>query len=500
MVEEIIKTSLLGTDRYQPNLDFGFSETMQKIAAAESNKEARFLMQASAYFMAQSVAFPLKEVNAPEWTVDEDKIYISETAEQIIQSALTEENRHLLNYCFYLFEKNGKIITPFLVPDVLEKYTNESNTQWGKIIPLCGKVGKKILHYFKTETQEQPQNEDIETLEFSQIKKWIIEIRATQPEKIWWTEEKQTSAFEEIFNKEKAEKKVSMLELLQTGVSTYDEAFLTRQLKSKSKNVKQAAIKLLLQINDSKVQHDFLQLLHEVLALKTQKQLLGLKKTQNFLLADEHQLTPEQKAYGLDEISSQKNISDSLHHLYQCIEWMPLSLIAKSFDLTEEETIKKLHSDLKSDYLQQAFVTNAQTYRNTLLITHILKNSNNHRLAEYLPFNDAVEYFKNWMKSPMISNNQTNNYYNNIFTWLFRQEYTEIDADFAHLLLKSLKKNEYCIQGKQYYLLGLYLPERCKLWLEQEQKHPLSEKENGYFQQNIHLILKAIEDKKQLTI
>ncbi len=498
MVEEIIKTSLLGTDRYQPNLDFGFTETMQKIAASEPDKEARFLKQASAYFMAQSVAFPLKEVEVPEWTVIEGENYISEIAEQMVQSALTEENWHLLNYCFYLFEKQEKVITPFLVPDVLEKYAN--NNQLKKVVDLCGKIGKQILPFFKAETQQQPLDEDIETLGFSQIRKWINEVRASEPEKIWVTEpEKETSAFEEIFNQEKAEKKLILVELLQTGLSPYDEPFLMKQLKSKSKNVKLAAVKLLLQIENSKVQNDFVQLLHEVLSLETQKQLLGLKKTQNFVLINEHQLTPEQKAYGLEEISSQKNISDSLHHLYQCVELMPLSLIAKAFDLKEEELIAKLYFDLKNEYLQRAFEMNAQNYKNSLLITNILKNSNNHRLAEYLPYEEAVEYFKNWMKSVTFGNNQANYYYS-IFTWLFRQEYTEIDYDFALLLLKSLKNNGYYVQGKQFYLLGLYLPEKCKVWLEHEQSRPLGEKENSYFQQQIHMILKAIEDKKQLIL
>jgi len=498
MVEEIIKTALLGTDRYITPSGLGFSDVMEKIAAKEHDKEARFLKQAAVYFMLQSASLPLEELPAYHLPTIENENYISKSAQAVLQYALTENNELLLDYCFGLFEGQNKIITPWLIPDVLEKYN--SGTRRKQLLALCGQVGRELVQLQQNNSVDIPyEPEDVVLASFFQIKRWVLEIRASTPLRIWEVEEgKKQSTFEELLNQEKPEKRVELLELLQTGLSKQDEAELLKLMKTKSRIVKAALTRLLVRIEGTQVQKDFTGLLQELLSYGTQKQFFGLKKSNVFTLAENHQLTMEQKAYGLEEISSEKGISDALYHLYQCITFIPLHIIAKTFNITVQEVTDQLYTNWKNPYLQRAFAENAQAFKNYELIHVILKTGQHFHLAEYLPFYEAQAFFKSAFKSTFLTNISHDNAAV-VHNWLFSQPYTDIDAGLGIDILAHLKSNPYYIQGKQYYQLGLYLPPQCSTWLQKEINRVAGENENNYFQQNIQLTFKAIEDKNLLN-
>jgi Family of unknown function (DUF5691) len=503
MVDEIIKTALLGTDRYVPQTGLGFTDVMEKIAGKHPDKEARFLTQAAVYFMLQSASYPLTELPQPQpLAIAENENYIAENAQAVLQYALTENNELLLEYCFALFEQQHKIITPFLVPDVLEKYASGGGRK--QALALCGQTGREMIQLQRPhETTTAQEQEDVVLASPAQIKKWITDIRAKEPQKIWEIESgNKLSAFEEMLNREKPEKRSELLELLQTGLSAQDEPELLKLMKTKSKNVKLTLTRLLIMISGSAVQKDFSGLLRELLTYETQKQFFGLKKSKVFTLNENHQLSPAQKAYGLEDISSEKGVSDGMYHLYQCITMVPLQVIAKAFEVSEQEVIDQLYTNWKNAYLQRAFAENVEAFKNKLLLNTLLKTGQHIALATYLPFNEALAFFKPILKHGAITSASRYNAMV-VYNWLFSQPYRNVDAGFGTDLLNYLKAGQFHIQGKEYYQLGLYLPPECGAWLQKEINRVPAENEDNYFQkhfqQNIQQTLKAIEDKNLLN-
>ncbi|QES89886.1 DUF5691 domain-containing protein [Rhizosphaericola mali] len=496
--EEIVKTALLGTDRYQPNLQFDFSDIMQKIEAKAADKESRFLQQTATYFMVKAASIPLSDVAVEDLETHDSEKYISESTQKILQSALNEDNQVLLQYCFYLFQKRKEIITPYLVPDILEKYASANQRQ--EILPLCGFIGKEILKFRGEEIQATNSVEsDVEVASFAQIKEWITQTRKNSPSSIWEKEEeKKQSAFEEILNNEKPDRRAELLELLQINLSKSDKTFLLPQLKTKSKTVKTVVIRLLMQIENSPVQEDFKTLLNELISIEIRKQLLGLKKTTAIVIQENHTLTAAQKAYGLDEISNVKGVSDGIYQLAQCIEVMPLSLVAQTINLPEADIIQQLYFDLNNNHLQLAFMENARTFHNNDLIRKIVGTGERLGLAAYLPFQEASDFYKKALKSSFGNNNRDNFYL--LFNWLWNLEgYPQLDTELSMSILSQLKSNPYTIEGRNYYQLGLYLPKEIKPWLTQEINRPLGDNEGNFYQLHIQQTLKAIEDKALLN-
>lgn len=496
--EEIVKTALLGTDRYQPTLQFDFSDIMQKIEAKAADKESRFLQQTATYFMVKAVSIPLSDVPFENLDAHDSENYISESAQKILQNALHEDNQVLLQYCFYLFHKRKENITPYLVPDILEKYTTANQRQ--DILPLCGFIGREILKFRGEETKPTTEvEEDVEVASFAQIKEWILQKRKDNPTAIWQKdEEKKQSAFEDILNNEKPDQRAELLELLQINLSKSDEPFLVQQLKSKSKTVKTVVIRLLLQIEDSAFQQDFKLLLKELISIEIRKQLLGLKKTTAIVIQESHPLSATQKAYGLDEVSNVKGVSDGMYQLAQCVELMPLQLIAQTMDVPESDIIQQLFFDLNNGHLQLAFMENARVFRNKELIRSILGSSERLGLATYLPFEEACEFYKKALKTSTGNTNRDNFYL--LFNWLWSLDgYPQLDTEMSMSILTKLKSDPYTIEGRNYYQLGLYLPKEIKPWLYQEINRPLGDNESNFYQLHIQQTFKAIEDKALLN-
>lgn len=500
MLDEIIKTALLGTDRYIPEGGLGFTDIMQNVASRQSDKEACFLTQSGIYFLLKDAAPALCEVVPDEYPVPVGENRIHERTAKVVQRALADDNVTLLHYAIHRLTHERQIISPVLVPDFLEKYSTESVWRT-RLIPLCGQTGQNMIR-LKSLTGESVQTvqTDMATADATGIREWIIGIRNEQPSALWEPDEGKTvSTFEEIISREKADKRAEWMELLETGLGEADIPFLAQQLKAKSKTVKAVALRLLMQVEGSEVQADFCTLLRELITLEERALFMGLKKTTSFVPATTHVLSETQKAYGLEEMSSEKLITDVMHHLYQCVALMPLSLIATCFNISEQEVIDKLYTEWNHAYIRKAFIQQAYTYKHPLLLKALVEKENDSGLPDLLPFDDACALYLRWIKNAN-SANQRIAYATALFGRLFREtDYPELPIEVVKVILQLLHFNSYCLQGKQYYRLGLNLPAAVRSLLQQEINKPPARNENGYRQQHLQHTLQALDDKEAFT-
>jgi|GEM_PF-2718592 hypothetical protein len=498
MEEEIVKAALLGTERYMPELGLSFSNIMQKISDDFEEKEDIFLKQTALYYsLRDCCVLPIKIEGLTIFDSD-SVVENNPTLEGMLQKAILTQNNNLLNYCLYVVEKQNYSIPNYILPDMLNKCQDIKRRRI--ILRHGGSVAKTIASLMSIESVVTQENINPEEGTLQEILDWISVIRKNDPTKIWQINSLQADAenlskntnqskFERIFENEKVDNRLKLLKCLRDGLSKTDEPYLLKLLKTKSPQIKDEISRLLIHIEDTKIHNDYISLLKKMFVVTDKKKLMGLIREKSVQRNPDFVFDAHWKNYGFEELSPLKEVSDLDFQTIQVITRVPLPLIAKTLGISEEMFFEDFYVNQKNEKFHAAFIDNALNFDDIELLKRIIILTNNVELIARLPFNDALIMFENFYKGK-----QNRKVTITILGWIFQQEFFELSDKIGRLILEDLRDMEYEVYGNQYYLLGLYLPFNVS---EMIQSMNRNSNDNSFFKNN-HLIMQAIEDKKQI--
>lgn len=488
MQEEIIKTAILGTEKYQ--MQFGANPALQEIATqitdSQIDKEDAFLKNAAVVFLYEEcgqTAFESKAalLDCPE----ESKPLLTNPALAYFKTALDTKDDILLNYLIRHCEQKNQIIPAVLIPKMLNKAL-ENKKKAAKFIVVCGETGRWLCQlnpkwqiFFVPETEI----EDWETGDLASRKSFLMELRKQNPAEV-------IAHLERIFPQENANDRAEFLEILRINPSLDDAPFLQNLAKDKSKKVKETASDLLKSLQGSEINLIFLDYLTKAIIIKEQKGLLtGKKKVLEF----DKDLTPTEEVFksGIQKISSEKGTDDYIYWIAQMLCFVKPTILAEKLGSNEDELIQ-LFLDNKAFKNLQFFLGNvALTFQSQSWAKAILEKGKdaNIDLLQILDAPERMPYYNRFVEQSILV----------LLDNLLEQEDILIPEGLFFKIFDKLKKSPYQITEPVYRRLALHIPPILSDYL---QKQIGNEAETNYqmkyFSNQVIEMIRLLEIRKSM--
>jgi len=171
--EEIIKTALLGTDKYEASLITPLQALGERIAQSEPDREATFLKQAISTLLYEEAGQQARELKQQiSICPPEQKMIIPEENQQLLKAILQQKDQVLLDYVIHYCLKHQLVVSKGLVPQLL-RFASENKARQADILSICGETGKWLCQlnpaWKKLLTQDESKA-DWETGTFGQMK------------------------------------------------------------------------------------------------------------------------------------------------------------------------------------------------------------------------------------------------------------------------------------------------------------------------------------------
>ena len=281
MWNELVKTTLLGTERTEVSDELETFLKQCKLAPAKSSEE-ELLQLLSVYATAQKAKIQTKkiDISLPVETKEDTQPCSAEAAKKL-QLILKGTYAAALPEFFYLLSKKELTLPPSALPDLFEKSLTDAKL-WKQIQKFMPPFGEWLLH----------QNESWAPI-------WLTE------KSIKWEQASPTQRVRYITQIRKGDAPNSAIEILsdtwqdldwkrrleflkpfENGLSIADEPFLTKVLKEKRKDLRQVAMNLLLQITDSELSIQLFDYLKEHIAFKSGKLKINIPEADKNPFAD----------------------------------------------------------------------------------------------------------------------------------------------------------------------------------------------------------------------
>lgn len=478
--QEILKTALLGTDKYLPNIKID-ANLLEK--STTNDKESDFLRHTNMVLLMEEAGqmLPKTEVELPVCK-NEEKNSIPVNKSNLLKSFLQSNDEILLNFFIWHCNKTNQIIPSELVPAILNKALQQIKKSQ-PLMAICGETGKWLCSLNKNWQVLLENNQEETDWELGSIvvrNKYLTALRKSNPSEA-------IIHLEKILPKENAQNRLELLECLQTSLSLQDEAFLQSLEKDKSQKVKDFSKQLLVQIKDSSLNKMALSTLRQFFSIKEERHLLISKKK---VLHFENGYQPDSSFFnlGIEKVCSVKGVNDAEYWAYQVFALIHPIQICKELNITENDMLQLL---IKSP----SFLT-LQNY----LIEAIIKFNIESWAIELIQKSESPSIQLLNCIHVLSRKNYYKYYYNNnqveLAIFLMDEHYTEFDLEFANQILALLEKNPYQSYSNFYQNLALYLPisvlPKLKTYLEIEK----DDYQYKYFKNQIQEAIRIIETKQ----
>ncbi len=376
----IVNTALLGTDKKQLRADELIPDVAAAIAAItdarQLDKEEQFLAVAAVAFnYRQCGVMPYNNEAATTTVATAETLpYCSKVATKLLREILEEDARELLNLWLRLCTKKGLIVSPEIIPTLLNK--GAENKKIRNLIVQCGGQRSIWLSDFNNKwkyvkaaaeainnpagtksTDEQDLTAMWETGNPEERKEALQLARAADPAKAL-TMLIQTWATENVNTK------VELLRFLEPGISEGDKEWLETLVTDKSQKVKEGALALLKLIGTSAVMQRYQQIVQPIVQLKTEKILLGLSKKTTLQIALPAQFDEDIFKTGIEKYSD-KNFTEHEFTLLQLIAAVPPSFWETQLNTTPQEIITYFNKEENSKKYLPALLKAAIKFKDT---------------------------------------------------------------------------------------------------------------------------------------
>lgn len=450
MNEELLKTALLGTEKYPVKPPTYLQQQASAIAAKQEDKEDGFLQIA-----ALSLAYETAGNKYPEHALEistapnESLEYASPDFSASLRSFMRQRDPLMLQFALKACAQKELLVSPDLVPSLLQQATN---TNKNIVLAICGERGKwlaKMNPQWAPLYGDELNTEEWETGSFETRKELLQNLRSQRPEKA-------ADLLSVDFDKESAQKRLELLDCFTVGLGSYDEAFLTSLGKDRSSKVKEKAHYLLKLIPGSALNQVFLNFLSDLMHVKEERRLLVAKK--KVVGVDSSQMpSSELFEQGLEKISSEKGFDDHWFWAMQCLEVASPQWIFDQYGESATDLLKLLLAQSKKDLFIPYLIRWAVHFEQKDLAFQLaeLDLPFNESLAEVLSSEDALTY-----RSKHLSE-----YTERIVLQLVAKE-QEFPEPLAIELMKLLKQKPYNITAATYRKMALYFPLSLKRALD----------------------------------
>jgi len=351
--DNIVNVAMIGTDKRSVSVEefpVGLTDPFNVINSNETtDKEIKFLQLAAVAFnYRQSGNLPLQKEISFSPCPPEEKKYCTAAAAQILNDILSEESLPLLKLWLEKCNSKHLIVQPDTIPALLELASNHKSFQT-LVASCCGRRGEWLSTFNEGWKFSMTQSiEEIwQTGTHEQRKNVLIELRKTDPKK-------GRDYLMQTWAQEDANSKTEFLELFAEGISKDDIAFVESLATEKSKKVKETALKLLKQIPESTIIHQYQEIIRQTVSITKKKAMLGLsnKSVLEFKLPE--QIPDFIFNSGIEKlagITAQKDISDNDFILYQLVGFIPPAFWESHLGASPIEIIELFRSTSQGEKL-----------------------------------------------------------------------------------------------------------------------------------------------------
>ncbi|TAE47734.1 MAG: hypothetical protein EAZ89_17090 [Bacteroidetes bacterium] len=486
LTEEIIKSAMLGTDKYFPQYLSESHDFFAKIAAEETEKEVRFLRLAAAAFIYEEAGeaglhLPVALPPCPE----EKRPVIDTATTSHFEAALQEKDNVLLFYLIHRCHIRQRVVSSGLVTRMLDKAL-EHKKKAEALIQVCGETGAWLCRINPRwqELTPVPEEGNIwETGSPEARKTFFKELRKANPAEA-------TALLSATLQEESAAVRAEFIAMLEAGLSAADEAFLTQCLSDKSVKVKQIALFLLKKLPGSALNRLYLDYALRVITLAEEKQfLISRKKTLKF----HKNLPPGEELFtsGIEKVSNQKGVQDAVFWLGQTLAFVQPSELAGKLGCTEKELLDLLLSHKEHAVLLPYLIEASLHFRHQGWASQLLehKEVQDLRLVQLLPESERAPYYEHFVSTHLDA----------LFAILCDDSYTPIAPRLAKQILKHLQKQPYALTHQQYRSLTLHLPLDLLPALNDYVREHQEEPNYRYSRSQYLELIRILEFRKNLT-
>ncbi|MEM9923758.1 MAG: DUF5691 domain-containing protein [Cyanobacteria bacterium P01_D01_bin.50] len=342
--QDLVKTAVVGTQRKDLKILEQDNQLGEVLSCLGSNDKEGSLLRAavviSLYQKAGKLTTIDNQTNLETCKLD-DLPYCNQKSEKHLEIILNGEYSEILPEWLRITAEVGKVVSPRYLPDLLALGKRQHNLR-KDILPVLGNRGIWLAaqnpewNYFITDNREKIwKNGSLEE------RKTILEqLRQSEPEK-------GRRQLQNIWRKERAQERASLLSILKFGLSIDDELFLEDTLEDRSKQVRDVAARLLAQIPESKLVQ---RMIERVLPL------LNLDKNAIEVILPK-KCTLEMTQDGIDESIYIPSLGEKASLLLQMLASVPPSLWSDRWSKTPGELIKLVKNSKWERLFLEAWVT-----------------------------------------------------------------------------------------------------------------------------------------------
>jgi hypothetical protein len=363
--DNIINTALIGTDKRQftaNDLTEQLAEPFKLInAEANIDKEEKFLQTASVAFnFRQSGAGAISNADVAMAPAPiEESPYANAGAINVLKDILEENSNGLLSLWLQECSKQNCIVTPELVPSLLDVAINQKNLRQ-LIVQCCGKRGTWLSAFnpdwnFSASTSD----EELWQTGMPEQRKLVLQkIRSIDAAKgrEW---------LQQTWAEENANSKTELLKQLTVNISADDIEWLETLRTEKSQKVKDQVLELLKQIPESSTVKQYQEILAQTITIKKEKSFLGIiSKTS--LHIERLQTIPEDIfKTGIEKLSNSKEFTDDEYIIFQLIKSVPPSFWETQLSANPETIIQTFQKEKDYRKYIPAFVLAVTRFKDT---------------------------------------------------------------------------------------------------------------------------------------
>lgn len=332
--QELLNTALLGTAKRSPPDAATLPESVRQAWAAlpDGGSEDRFFqlsVLASAYEDGSSAPFTAVGAWLPVLPVMADGTakFLPAAAVALLRKWLQDNQPEMVAYALAQTAQHGFSLPRQLLSALFAYRADKNDIALENHFhnSVFGAQGRWLWqcmgHEVPPDTHAEPDDEDWHLGSLQQRLQWLRAARRHQPDHA-------REQVEAVWKTTPADQRANYLNIFSCGLSPADEAFLHSALSDRSKQVKDTAARLLFRLPESRWVGSHLQWLGERLHYHAD--------TQQWTLHDSP-YRAEMKAAGIDEISREKNCSDSEYQVMQIIERLTLGAWARFLNSNENE-------------------------------------------------------------------------------------------------------------------------------------------------------------------
>ena len=361
--EDIVNNAMLGTTKLPLRAaDLPATITEQVEVSDTPDAEEDFLRFGSLmYQYRQSGCVPLDLRSAVLSAAEaEIKPYCHANATVVLRTILSEEHHALLKLWLTQCDLAHKCAEPECVPALLDISIGKKELR-PLILSVCGKRGEwlgRLNPQWNFSAPEADAQTVWQTGRAEERKDLLKSLRAQQPAAA-------LELLQSSWDTESANEKVSFLEILTTGLSEHDLAWL-EGLKEKGQKVNNAMQDLIKRIPASQPVQAYMAILKEAVSVKNSKALLGMLAKTTIEVNEKIAFPKGIFKSGIEKLSTDKHVSDAQYILVQLIAFVPPSFWNDHLKETPEALIKLFQKEKKTALYVPAMALAAIKFRDNV--------------------------------------------------------------------------------------------------------------------------------------